>query len=94
MSTLAPLSPPDCSHEAVTAEKPGDRLFLLVWVQRQAGYRPHMTLGDGVHEAGLSHVALLYDNDDELLDAAVPFLADGVASGAPTLLSVETVSDR
>jgi anti-sigma regulatory factor (Ser/Thr protein kinase) len=47
-----------------------------------------MTLGDGVHEAGLSHVALLYDNDDELLDAAVPFLADGVASGAPTLLSV------
>ena len=36
----------------------------------------------------LSHVALLYDNDDELLEAAVPFLADGVASGAPTLLSV------
>jgi anti-sigma regulatory factor (Ser/Thr protein kinase) len=47
-----------------------------------------MTLGDGVQQAVLSHVALLYDNDDQLLDAAVPFLEEGVANSAPTLLSV------
>ena len=49
-----------------------------------------MTLGDSVQGFGrrLSHAALLYDDDDQLLDAAVPFLAEGVASGAPTLLSV------
>jgi anti-sigma regulatory factor (Ser/Thr protein kinase) len=47
-----------------------------------------MTLGDSVEGFGLSHAALLYDDDDELLEAAVPFLEEGVASGAPTLLSV------
>src|SRR5262245_44231987 len=47
-----------------------------------------MTLGDSVPGFGLSHAALLYDNDDQLLDTAVPFLEEGVASGAPTLLSV------
>jgi anti-sigma regulatory factor (Ser/Thr protein kinase) len=40
---------------------------------------------------GLSHTALLYDRDDELLQAAVPFLREGVAGGDTTLLSV---SDR
>src|SRR5262245_20533591 len=47
-----------------------------------------MTLGDSVPGFGLSHAALLYDSDDQLLDIAVPFLVEGVAGGAPTLLSV------
>jgi anti-sigma regulatory factor (Ser/Thr protein kinase) len=50
-----------------------------------------MTLGDGVDTGRLCHSALLYDGDGELLDAAVPFLRDGVDRGEATLLSV---SDR
>jgi anti-sigma regulatory factor (Ser/Thr protein kinase) len=48
-----------------------------------------MTLGHGVRANGLSHAALVYDSDDQLLDAAVPFLRHGVDRGATTLLSVD-----
>jgi anti-sigma regulatory factor (Ser/Thr protein kinase) len=47
-----------------------------------------MTLGHGVRGDGLSHAALVYDSDDQLLDAAVPFLRQGVDRGCMTLLSV------
>jgi anti-sigma regulatory factor (Ser/Thr protein kinase) len=50
-----------------------------------------MTLDHGVHSDGLRHSALVYDRDDELLDAAVPFLREGVEGGETTVLSV---SDR
>jgi anti-sigma regulatory factor (Ser/Thr protein kinase) len=50
-----------------------------------------MTLGDGVERGRLCHSALVYDRDDELLDAAIPFLRDGVDRGETTVLSV---SDR
>jgi anti-sigma regulatory factor (Ser/Thr protein kinase) len=39
----------------------------------------------------LSHSALLYDRDEQLLETAVPFLREGVEGGDVTLLSV---SDR
>ena len=39
--------------------------------------------GDLVHEA------LVFEDDEALLAAAVPFLRDGVAAGEPTLLVVD-----
>ncbi|EHR50879.1 anti-sigma regulatory factor (Ser/Thr protein kinase) [Saccharomonospora marina XMU15] len=45
-------------------------------------------------KSGLTHVAALYGSDDEFLDAVVPFLADGLAEGQPTLLGVEPRLDR
>jgi anti-sigma regulatory factor (Ser/Thr protein kinase) len=47
-----------------------------------------MTLGDEVRRGHLSHSAVVYDDDQQLLDAAVPFLRAGVAGGETTLLSV------
>jgi anti-sigma regulatory factor (Ser/Thr protein kinase) len=37
---------------------------------------------------GLAHSAVVYDNDDQLLDVAVPFLREGVDAEEPTLLSI------
>jgi anti-sigma regulatory factor (Ser/Thr protein kinase) len=47
-----------------------------------------MALGDGVGAGGFSHAAMVYDRDQQLLDAAVPFLREGVARGDTTVLSV------
>ncbi|NIJ12394.1 anti-sigma regulatory factor (Ser/Thr protein kinase) [Saccharomonospora amisosensis] len=40
-------------------------------------------------KGGFTHVAVLYGSDEEFLDAVVPFLAEGLAEGQPTLLGVE-----
>lgn len=39
---------------------------------------------------GFYHQALLYDTDDEFLDAVVPFLAGGVEAGEPTLVALDS----
>jgi anti-sigma regulatory factor (Ser/Thr protein kinase) len=43
---------------------------------------------------GYLHHALLYDSADELLSAAVPFLADGLAAGEAAVLSCGEVHNR
>lgn len=42
--------------------------------------------GDADHP--FAHSAFVYEDDNELLDVAVPFLRDGVERGVPTLLGV------
>jgi anti-sigma regulatory factor (Ser/Thr protein kinase) len=44
--------------------------------------------------AGFRHVAALYGTDEEFLALAVPFLADGIAAGDPTLLAVSAHLQR
>ena len=47
-------------------------------------------MSPGVPPGGLGfrHEAALYGSDKELLAVAVPFLADGLAAGDPTILGV------
>jgi anti-sigma regulatory factor (Ser/Thr protein kinase) len=63
-------------------------LYPFVWQPRHAGYRPHMGFGDDLGAGAFSHAALVYERDQQLLDAAVPFLREGVAGGETTVLSV------
>ena len=42
--------------------------------------------GDADHP--FAHSAFVYEDDNELLDVAVPFLRDGIERGEPTLLGV------
>jgi anti-sigma regulatory factor (Ser/Thr protein kinase) len=44
--------------------------------------------------AGFRHEAALYASDEEFLALAVPFLADGIAAGEPTLLAVPAPLQR
>ena len=44
--------------------------------------------------AGFRHEAALYASDEEFLALAVPFLADGIAAGDPTLLAVPAPLQR
>jgi anti-sigma regulatory factor (Ser/Thr protein kinase) len=43
---------------------------------------------------GFRHETALYDSDAEFLAVAVPFLADGIAAGDPTLLAVPDALQR
>jgi anti-sigma regulatory factor (Ser/Thr protein kinase) len=43
---------------------------------------------------GFRHEAALYGSDEEFLAVAVPFLADGIAAGEPTLLGVSAPLQR
>lgn len=43
---------------------------------------------------GFTHVAVLYDSDEEFLDSVVPFLAEGVGRQQPTLLGVDPRRER
>jgi anti-sigma regulatory factor (Ser/Thr protein kinase) len=47
-----------------------------------------MSCGAPSGRAGFRHEAALYASEEEFLALAVPFLADGIAAGDPTLLAV------
>jgi anti-sigma regulatory factor (Ser/Thr protein kinase) len=42
------------------------------------------------HQRDHVHQALLYDSDDDLLDAVVPFVEDGIKASEPTLVVLNT----
>ena len=56
--------------------------------------RAAMSHGAPTGRAGFRHEAALYASDEEFLALAVPFLADGIAAGDPTLLAVPAPLQR
>jgi len=53
-----------------------------------------MSYGAPTGRAGFRHEAALFASDEEFLALAVPFLADGIAAGDPTLLAVPAPLQR
>ena len=53
-----------------------------------------MSHGAPTGRAGFRHEAAPYGSDEEFLALAVPFLADGIAAGDPTLLAIPASLQR
>jgi anti-sigma regulatory factor (Ser/Thr protein kinase) len=69
-------------------------ILRIDWHQRRAERVPALLMhfhGEASVPAGdFVHQALLYGSDDEFMEVALPFVADGINSEQPTLVSVQS----